>query len=74
MNHEQRNRMTETYVAVGDALRRAAVPMYQVVGMTEVKDLPRPSYLPEVPPQTVSQYRNVLAKWTKLGIVKQKAN
>ena len=65
--------MTETFVAVHDALQRAAVPTFGVV-MGKMPDLPRPSYLPEVPPQTVSQYRAVLARWTKLGIVKQKAN
>jgi hypothetical protein len=69
MNREQRERMTETFVAVGDALRRSAIPTYGVV-MDKVPDLPRPSYLPEIPPQTVSQYRAVLARWTKLGIVK----
>lgn len=67
MNQEQRDRMTDTFVAVHDALQRAAVVTYQP---TKMPDLPRPWYLPEVPPQTVSQYRNVLAKWTKLGIVK----
>ena len=74
MTAEQRERMQETFVAVGDALRRAAVPMYQVVGMTAVKDLPRPWYLPEVPPQTVGQYRAALARLGRLGIVKERAN
>jgi hypothetical protein len=30
----------------------------------------RPSYLPDIPPQTVSQYRAALGKLGKLGIVK----
>lgn len=69
MNHEQRDRMTETFAAVSDALRRSVVPTFGVV-MDKMPDLPRPYYLPEMPPQTISQYRNVLAKWAKLGIVK----
>lgn len=73
MSSEQRTRMTETFVAVGDALRRAPVPTFGVV-MDKMPDLPRPWYLPEVPPQTVGQYRAVLARWTKLGIVKERAN
>jgi hypothetical protein len=71
MNAEQRDHMTGTFVAVRDALQRAAVPTFGVV-MDKMPDLPRPWYLPEIPPQTVSQYRGVLAKWTKLGIVKER--
>lgn len=69
MNQERRERMTETFVAVGDALRRSAIPTFGVV-MDKMPDLPRPSYLPEMPPQTVGQYRAALAKLGKLGIVK----
>jgi hypothetical protein len=73
MMREQRDRMTETFVAVGDALRRAAVPMYQVV-MAKMPDLPRPWYLPAVPPQTPAQYTAALGKLGKLGIVKERVN
>jgi len=71
MSHEQRDRMTETFAAVRDALQRAAVPIYGVV-MERMPDLPRPWYLPEVPPQTVGQYLAALAKLGKLGIVKER--
>ena len=73
MNREQRARMTEMFVAFADALRRAAVPTYQVV-MDRTPDLPRPFYLPEPPPQTVGQYRAALAKLGKLGMVKERTN
>ena len=69
MTEERRERMSETFIAVGDALRRSAVPTFGVV-MGKMPDLPRPSYLPDAPPQTLSQYRNALAKFGKLGIVK----
>jgi len=61
--------MTEVYAAVSDALRRTPVPTYGVV-MDRVPDLPRPSYLPEVAPQTKGQYKAALGKLGKLGIVK----
>ena len=70
MNKEQRERMTETFVAVADALRRSVVPTYSV-RMDKTPDLPRPFYLPEVPPQTVAQYRSALGKLGALGIVKR---
>jgi hypothetical protein len=69
MTREQHERMTETFVTVHDALVRAPVPSYQVV-MGTMPRLPRPSYLPAIPPQTVGQYRAALAKLGKLGIVK----
>lgn len=69
MSREQRDRMTEMFAAVSDALRRSAVPMYQVV-MERTPNLPRPPYLPEIPPQTVGEYRAALGKLGKLGIVK----
>jgi hypothetical protein len=47
MSHEQRDRMTETFAAVRDALQRAVVPVFGVV-MDAMPDLPRPWYLPEV--------------------------
>lgn len=68
MTREQRDRMTETFVAVGDALRRTPIPTFAV--MAPKGDLRRPFYLPEAPPQTPGQYRSTLAKWAKLGIVK----
>jgi hypothetical protein len=71
MSREQRDRMTETFAAVRDALQRAAVPTYGVV-MGKMPDLPRPWYLPEAPPQTVGQYRAALAKLGRLGIVKER--
>jgi hypothetical protein len=69
MSRERRERMTETFVAVSDALRRALV---QTVAMSvdRLPDLPRPSYLPEVPPQTVGEYRAALGKLGRLGLVK----
>ncbi len=69
MNAERRERMTETFVAARDALERAAVATFGVV-MERMPDRPRPAYLPELPPQTVGQYRAALAKLGKLGIVK----
>jgi hypothetical protein len=68
MTREQRERMTETFVAVSDALRRSAVPTFAVA--TPKLDFPRPWYLPEVPPQTVGEYRAALGKLGQLGIVK----
>lgn len=75
MSSEQRDRMTETFVAVRDGTRDGLYPLFALVvepgiRYRQMPDLPRPSYLPEIPPQTVSQYRAVLARWTKLGIVK----
>jgi len=70
MNREQRDRMTETFVSVGDALRRSVVPVYQVE-MRKTPDLARPFYLPAVPQQTASQYRAALGKLGALGIVKR---
>ena len=61
--------MAETFVTVYDALQRAAVPTY-MVSLREVPRLPRPFYLPEVPPQTPAQYSAALVKLGKLGIVK----
>lgn len=69
MKRERNERMTETFVAVGDALRRAAVPVYQVV-MDRTPDLPRPAYLPQQATQTVAQYRASLAKLGRLGVAK----
>jgi len=71
MNQARRDQMTETFVAVHDALQRAAVPTFGIQ-MQRMPDLPRPSYLPEVPAQTVGQYRSALAKLGKLGIVKER--
>ena len=62
--------MSETFVAVYDALRRAVVPTMEVA-MPKLPDLPRPAYLPEAPPQSVGEYRAALAKLGKLGIVKR---
>lgn len=70
MNQEQRERMTEMFVAVRDALLRAVVPTYEVE-MKRAPDYPRPFYLPEIPPQTVGQYRAALAKLGKLGLVRE---
>jgi hypothetical protein len=69
MNRERDERMTETFVAVHDALVRAPVPSYQVV-MGKMPRLSRPSYLPQAPAQTPAQYTAALAKLGKLGIVK----
>jgi len=70
MNREQRDRLTETFVAVSDALQRSAVPTWPVA-MDKAPQLPRPSYLPEVPPQTVGQYRAALRKLAGFGILKK---
>ena len=51
MNREQRDRMTETFAAVRDALQRAVVPTFGVV-MDAMPDLPRPWYLPEIQPSS----------------------
>jgi len=69
MTREQRERMTETYAAVSDALRRSPVPTYGIV-MERAPNLPRPPYLPEIEPQTTSQYLAVLGKLSGLGMVK----
>jgi hypothetical protein len=71
MNREQRERMTELFIGMSDALRRSAVPTF-AVAMPNVADLRRPYYLPEVPPQTVGQYRATIARLGKLGIVKER--
>jgi hypothetical protein len=55
---ERRNHMTEAFVTVRDAQFWRS-------------DMPRPWYLPEVPPQTLSQYNAALAKFGKLGIVRR---
>ena len=49
MSQEQRDRMTETFAAVRDALERAVVPTFGVV-MEAMPALPRPWYLPEIQP------------------------
>ena len=49
MTSEQRERMTETFVAVSDALRRSVVPTYQV-DMKRAPNHPRPWYLPLLAP------------------------
>jgi len=56
MNAERRERMTETFVAVRDALERAAVAMFPVV-MEQMPDRPRPTYLPEIPPPSKAAAR-----------------
>jgi hypothetical protein len=61
--------MTETFIAVRDALMRAVVPTYGVV-VDRTPDLPRPAYLPDLPPQTRTEYLRALAKLGKLGVVK----
>ena len=60
--------MTEMFAAFHDALQRAAVVTYTP---SKMPDLPRPAYLPEVPRQTVREYQAALAKFGKLGIVKE---
>lgn len=70
MTAERNARMTELFVAVGDALERSPVPTYGVQ-MPEGRRLSRPFYLPAVPQQTRAQYSVALAKLGKLGIVKQ---
>lgn len=72
MNAERRRRMTELFVAVRDALERAAVPTFQIMAPTQRP--PRPSYLPEAPAQTPAEYRAALAKLGALGIVKQRVS
>lgn len=59
--------MSELYVATHDALMRAVVPVYTPAKMP---DYPRPRYLPEIPPQTVREYRAALGKLGQLGLVK----
>jgi hypothetical protein len=70
MTNEQRDFVASTFIAVYDALMRAAVPTY-MVSLAKMPDLPRPSYLPAVPPQTPAQYTAALAKLGRLGIVKR---
>jgi len=70
MSREQRDRMAETFVAVGDALRMTAVPTYGVV-MGSIPKAKRPAYLPEVPPQTARQYEATLGRLGRLGLVKR---
>jgi hypothetical protein len=69
MTGERRDRMGEIFVAVHDALERAAVPTYGLA-VTKLPDLPRPAYLPARPPQSVTEYLAALGKLSKLGIVK----
>jgi hypothetical protein len=56
MSQERRDRMTETFAAVRDALQRAVVPTFGVV-MDAMPDLPRPWYLPEIqsPPRAAAR-------------------
>jgi hypothetical protein len=61
--------MSETFTAVLDALQRGVVPTYQVA-LTRAPDLPRPPYLPEIPPQSRTEYLRALAKLGKLGVGK----
>jgi hypothetical protein len=68
MSAESRDRMTETFIAVSDALRRVPIPTYPVMAPKAPEG--RPFYLPEAPAQTPGQYRAALAKLGKLGIVK----
>ena len=51
MSQERRDRMTETFAAVRDALQRAVVPTFGVV-MDAMPDLPRPWYLPKMQPSS----------------------
>lgn len=69
MSREGRARMTETFVAVRDALQRSIVPTV-AVSLPRLPDYARPWYLPEAPAQTPAQYGAALAKLGKLGIVK----
>jgi len=69
MTRERRELRTDVFVAVRDAVERAPAPTYQIV-MAKAPRLARPSYLPDEPAQTVSQYQAALAKLGNLGIVK----
>jgi hypothetical protein len=71
MSGDRRDRMAEVFTAVADALQRAPAPVYQVAVGARSLDLPRPAYLPPVPPQTPAQYRAALARLGRLGIVKE---
>lgn len=66
---EQRERMTEMFIAFRDALQRSPVPTY-AVRMDVAPTLPRPGYLPAEPPQTVRQFQAALGKLGALGLVK----
>ncbi len=69
---EQRLRMTELYVAVSDALRRSPV-MTHLTRRRQPAPLPRPFYLPEVPPPRRSPSTSPrLAKLGTLGIVRER--
>ena len=79
MTREQRERMTETFASVRDAVRDGLYPLFALtvepaVRFQKMPDLPRPWYLPATPPQTVGQYRAALARLGRLGIVKERAN
>lgn len=71
---EQRERMTETFAAVRDALDRALVRSLSVVVDGKLQSLPRPWYLPEVPAQTPAQYRAAIAKLARLAPRNVKVN
>jgi hypothetical protein len=62
--------MIELHVATSNALRGALVPVVQM-SVKEMPTYPRPWYFPEVPPQTVGEYRAALAKLGKLGLVRE---
>jgi hypothetical protein len=49
MTAEQRERMTEMFAAVRDALLRSVVPTY-MVDMKKAPNYPRPWYLPPLAP------------------------
>jgi len=65
MTAEQRERMTETFVAVRDALLRAVVPTY-MVDMKKAPNHPRPWYLPALGPPSKAAGK---AQMMRLGML-----
>ena len=73
MTQERLDRMSETFVATRDALERSMVPVYRLQ-LERAPRLPRPSYLPPEPAQTVAEYQAALRKLGALGIVRDRSN
>ena len=65
MTREQRERMTETFEAVRDALRRAVVPTV-AVEMKKIPDYGRPWYLPPLPPPSKAAGRAQMLRLASL--------
>lgn len=65
MTRERRERMTEIFAAVSDALRRSVVPTV-AVDMKRIPDYGRPSYLPPLAPPSKAAGRAQMMRLARL--------